>query len=322
MSQRDLAAELRAARIPAPSHVREHVRLIAATASPPPRRIPWRRAFVVALPLAAAVAAVVVVTRPTSQHQATPPLVEHGVPTTLQPQTKQFQAQGRAASTAPAPSPTRAQKYGAYIALRVATRAAVSDGVKRALAITTSLGGYPVSVNASTEDTGASADLTLKVPRRNVTQAITRLSALGTITGEQVDVQDAQAGINSTDRLLARLQKQLTALRAQEQTDAVKQQIASLTARVERLQRQEAATLRATHYATINLHMATKPVAPPHKHHGHGPLYGLGVAFRWIGIGAVYGLALGVPLLLLIALGWFATRAVRRRREDALLNRA
>ena len=321
MSQRDLAAELRAARIPAPDHVREHVRLIAATAAPPPRRVTWRRAFVVALPLAAAVAAVVVVTRPSNEHRATP-LIEHGgVATTLQPQAKSFQAQGRSAA-APAPSPTRAQKYGAFLSLRIATRAGVSDGVKRALAITSSLGGYPVSVNASTSGDGASADLALKVPRSNVTQAITRLSAIGTIMGEQVNVQDAQAGLNTTARLIARLQKQLTALRAQEQTDAVKQQIAALTARVVRLQRQEAATLRATHYATVRLHMATKPVAPPHKHHGHGPLHGLGVAFRWIGIGAVYGLALGVPLLLLIALGWFATRAVRRRREDELLNRA
>ena len=75
-------------------------------------------------------------------------------------------------------------------------------------------------------------------------------------------------------------------------------QIAALTTRIERLQRAEAATLRAARYATVSLHLATPaPVVP--KHHGHGPLHGLGVAFRWIGIGAVYGLALGVPALVL-----------------------
>ena len=42
------------------------VRLIAAAAPAPPRRITWRRAFVVAVPIAAAVAATIVFTRPTN----------------------------------------------------------------------------------------------------------------------------------------------------------------------------------------------------------------------------------------------------------------
>ena len=52
---------------------------------------------------------------------------------------------------------------------------------------------------------------------------------------------------------------------------------------------------------------------------GPGPLHGLGVAFHWIWIGAVYALALGGPLLLLLGLAWLAARAVRRHRENALL---
>jgi uncharacterized protein DUF4349 len=325
MSQRDLAAELRAARIEAPDHVREQVRLIAASAAPPARRLTWRRALVVALPAAAAIAAAVIVARPSTDHRATP-VVVHGETAPAAQQGKAFRAQAQPnsadAGRAPAPSQTRAQTYGAYLSLRISTRDGVSDGVKRALAIASSLGGYPVSVHASTATAGASADVTLKVPRTHVAQAITRLSALGTIVGEQVDVQDAQAGLNATDRLIARLQRQLAELRAQEQTDAVRRQLAAITARIATLQRQEAAKIRATHYATIRLHLATKPVAVPPKHHGHGPLHGLGVAFRWIGIGAVYALALGGPLVLLIGLTWLAARTIRRRREDALLNRA
>jgi hypothetical protein len=155
-----------------------------------------------------------------------------------------------------------------------------------------------------------------------VTEAISRLSALGTIVAEQVDVQDVQAGLNATDRRIARLQKQLAVVRAQDvQTDAVKRQIAALTARIERLQRQEAATVRATRYATVHLHLGTEAaVAPPHR--GHGPLHGLVVAFRWIGIGLVYALALGGPLVVLVLLAWLAARTIRRRREEALLNQA
>src|SRR5438876_36394 len=98
------------------------------------------------------------------------------------------------------------------------------------------------AAHASTAGRAASADLTLKVPRAHVAQAISRLSALGTIVGEQVDVQDAQAGLNATTLRIARLQRQLADLRAETvQTDAVKQQIAALTARIEALQRQQAA---------------------------------------------------------------------------------
>jgi Domain of unknown function (DUF4349) len=324
MSQRDLVAELRGARLAAPAHVREQVRLIAASATPPPRRFTWRRALVVALPVAAAVAAVVVVTRPAGRPAAQP---EQSVVLRAQAQTATV-AHGSIAAApkaldrlAPAQNPNRAQRYEAYLALRVHSGDGVSNGVKRAQQIITSLGGYSLSVQAASESEAASADLTLKVPRVHVQEAITRLSALGTITGEQVEIQDVQAGLNATDRLIARLQRQVRDLRTQAQTDAVTRQIAAITARIERLQRQERATLRETHYATVQLHLATKSAASPKKHH-HGPLHGLGVTFRWIGIGAVYALALGTPLLVVLLLLWLAARSIRRRREDALLSRA
>jgi hypothetical protein len=150
---------------------------------------------------------------------------------------------------------------------------------------------------------------------------MTRLAQLGTITAENVDVQDVQAGLNATDRRIARLQSELRTLRAAQQTPRVQQKIAALTAQVQRLQRSEHLTLQQVALATISLHLQTKnAVVTPKKKHGHGPLHGLGVAFRWIGIGAIYALALGTPLAILLALLWLAARAVRRRREDALLS--
>jgi hypothetical protein len=70
----------------------------------------------------------------------------------------------------------------------------------------------------------------------------------------------------------------------------------------------------------VSLQLTTK--APAIKRDKPGPLHGLGTAFRWIGIGAVYVLALGTPAVLLITLVWFAVRALRRRREAQLLSRA
>src|SRR5947207_3913863 len=76
MSQLDLVAELRGARLPAPPELRERVRLIAAAgAGDRRRRLTRRRALVIAVPLAATLAAVVVITRP-SHHQTA---VDEGV---------------------------------------------------------------------------------------------------------------------------------------------------------------------------------------------------------------------------------------------------
>ncbi|HZT92642.1 MAG TPA: DUF4349 domain-containing protein [Gaiellaceae bacterium] len=338
MSQRDLVAELRAARPVAPAAVRERVRLVAASAPPAsPRRLTWRRAALVALPVAAGLAAAAVLTRPghhpavrsagpaptLGRRAASPPLAAGRAPS-LRPYGKAWANAGagsaRAVITVPIPQ-GRATRVGAYLALRVASAAAVSDDVKRAVRVATSLGGYASSVHASTAVRTGVADLTLKVPRGSVAEATTRLAALGTITAENVDVQDVQAGINETDARIAKLQAQLHELRAQQQTPTVQQKITALTAQVQRLQRSEHQTLQSVALATIAVHLQTKNAAVAvHRHHGHGPLHGLGVAFRWIGIGAIYALALGTPLAAVIALLWLGARAVRRRREEALLS--
>jgi len=320
MSQRDLVAELRASRITSPDQVRERVRLIAAADTRPPRRFTARRALVIALPVAAALAAAIVFTQP--RHQAQEQRVAHGEvaapATALQAQTDSGAA--KLAPITPAPPAGRVVNYDAFLSLRVPTSNEISNAVKRALHVAASLGGYPTSVHAETKAKRGTADLTLKIPRQHVQEAVTRLSALGTITAEQVDLQDLQAGINATNREIARLQKQLAALRAEPQTPLTERKIAALTARIASLQRGTADTRRTAHYATVNLHLAT-PSTAAHATH-HGPLHGLGVALRWIGIAAVYVLALGLPALLLVAVGWLAVRTIRRRRENALLSRA
>ena len=323
MSQRDLVAELRGARIGAPPEVRAHVQLIAAADTTRKRpTFTWRRALVLAVPVAAAIGAAIVLTRPSHSPPVAVPVergIQHGADSAAT-QGKAFSTPAVPAPLAPAPSTTRVQRYGAYLALRVAGPDGVSAGVKRALRIVKSLGGYAGSVHATTTGTAGSADLTLRVPRTHVQEAIARLSALGTITAEQVDVQDLQTGLNTTDRKIARLQRQVAALRAQPPSDANTIRIAALVRQIHGLQRAEAATIRTARYATIRVHLGTAVPKPAPAH--HGPLHGLRVVFRWIGIGAVYVLALGAPLLLVGWLVWIAARTIRRRREDALLSRS
>jgi hypothetical protein len=337
MSQRDLAAELRAARITAPSELRERVRLIAAADTTPTRRFTWRRALVIALPVAAAIAASIVFTRP-SDHRATGTQTVIHSPAVAQQGSAKSAHGGFAAGVAPTvttdsatgagatrmsvpTTPGRVQTYGASLSLRLTSATAVSDGVKSTLRIASSLGGYPASVHASSEAKVASADLVLKIPRAHVQEAIARLSALGTITSENVDIQDKTAALNATDRKIARLQKQLRELRAQTPSATTSKRIAALESQIARLQRASAATKRRAHYATVQLHLTSAKAIVPHKQ-DHGPLHGVVVALTWLGIGAVYALAIGTPLAVLALLLWLAARVVRRRREDALLSRS
>jgi uncharacterized protein DUF4349 len=315
MSQRDLVAELRAAHVEAPPEVRERIRLIAAAAPAPPRRITWRRSLVVLVPVAAAIAATLVVTRP-AQHRQT--ALEH-VPGRVTIAPNVGAATDKAAKALAVPSPTnRVQKYEATLSLRVEHSGDVSDGVKRALRIATSYGGYSSSVHAETHGSRAVADLTLRIPRSRIQEAMAKLAQLGTITDENVSTVDQTALLDTTDRTIARLQKQLATLRAEPKSDANDRRIAALVARVERLQRGEATTRRNAHFATVHLHLETPAVVVLQKH-GHGPLHGVGVALTWLGIGAVYALAIGVPVAIVLLLLWLALRTVRRRRENALL---
>jgi hypothetical protein len=330
MSQPDLINRLRDAHVTAPPELRERVRLVAAQAATPPRRLNWRRASLVLVPVAIA-AAVAVAVLPRGGKQAMPQPVpyERTAPATDQAigSLSAGAATSKAAPTLPGASTKRLQQYSASLALRLATPAAVSDTASRSLRIAAILGGYPRSVDLDAAGKTGYANLVLRVPRPHLQEAVQRISGLGTVTGAHVQIQDLQARVSATDRLIDRLQRRLGVLRTRlaeastpQERDRAQRQIDALTRRIERLQQGKADTVRASRYATLQVQLATPPPTPRHEA-GHGPLHGLGVAFHWLWVGAVYAVALVAPFVLLLALGWLAVRAVRRRREEALLSR-
>ncbi len=331
MSQLDLIAHLRETRPVAPAELRERVRQIAAQAPAPRSRVTWRRALVVLVPVAAAAAlAAAFLPRGSNEGGNETAAIERSLPHAAKSRTQaqdfslgapsaKVVAGSALSPTTPPPSGTRAQRYSATLTLRLPTANAVSAATTRALRIVASLGGYPQTVRVDAARKDANAYLVVKVPRSRVQDAVRRLGALGTVVGENVSIQDLQAGVDTTSRTIARLQTKVNGLRAQPQTDEVKSQIASLAHRLERLRLARAATLRAAQYATVELRLATPPAAAPQEHE-NGPLHGLGVVFGWIAIGAVYALALGTPLALLVLLGWLLFRGIRRRREERLLS--
>ncbi len=319
----DLFAELRATRPAAPAELRERVRAIAATVPGPRRRLTWRRAAVVLVPAVLAVAVGGVVLGREGGRQAQ----NGGIAT---PATER--AAGSLGATkatpgggaldgaiAPAPSRTRLQDYDATLRLHVRDANTLSDATKRAVRVATSLGGFASVAQVNVDGGEGDALLKLRVPVTKVQVALQRLAELGTITGESVHVSDVQPQVDATDRKIARLQRQLAALRAQTATPALQRQIEALTAQVERLQRGRAGTVRQARLATIQLELTTRVPAATPEPAEHGPLHGAIVALTWIGIGALYALIVAGPVLLLVLALWLAWRAARRRSERKLL---
>ena len=324
MSQPELLAELQQTRPAAPAELRERVRAIAVTVPAPPRRRPtWRSAALVLVPAVLAVAVGGVLLGRDGGRQAR----NGGVATfgteraTVAPPAAKAApgAAGLDRAIAPAPSRTRLQDFDATLRLHVEDANALSDATKRAVRVATSLGGFASVAQVDVDGRQGDALLRLRIPVTKVQTALQRLTELGTITGESVQIKDVQPQVNAVDRRIARLQRQLAALRAQPQAPALERRIAALTAQVERLQRGRAAAVRQARLATIQLELTTRtPTAKP-KPAEHGPLHGAVVALTWLGIGALYALIVGGPLLLLGLAVWLGWRVSRRRSERKLL---
>ena len=346
MTSADLIAELQAARPTADAGLRERVLELAATA-PPRRSSPFerlsrlslRRFALVAVPATAvvlvALAGGIGVVDPSSRPGATTSResLEFGQPATTPSASQRAlapQPKAGAATDAATPAPTagRAQRYSAQLTLSVEDVDGLSDATQQALRITRDLGGYVVSVSYATSDTGVST-MTLKVPTASVQQAIVRLTGLGTIVSQQVQIDDLQGQVDELTKQENVLLERIAKLSARIADPGVDPEVkATLEARRDAA-RSQLAQVRAAkaqvaaeaRYATIQLTLQTEksstvPATPS----------------RWDDTvdraGEILAVEAMVVLTLLVVLGpialvaaavWLAVRGVRRRRDDELL---
>ena len=214
MSQRDdLLTQLREARPMAPAELREHVRRIAEEAAPAPRRA----THVAARPRGRRAGRRCGRRRrdplPGREQPAVPqppPELAYAAAGPRRPRpSSQLQTPSRVAA-APRPTrqrspprPDRVQRITTSLELRLPNTQAVSDATKQAVAITRALGGYPKALNVDAEGRTGYASLVLRIPKQNVQRAVSRLSGLGTIVGENVQIQDIQAQVDATARKIA-----------------------------------------------------------------------------------------------------------------------
>jgi hypothetical protein len=205
---------------------------------------------------------------------------------------------------------------------------ALSGATQQALRITRDLGGYLVTASYATSDSGVSS-LTLKVPTANVQDAIVRLSALGKIVAQQVQIDDLQGQIDELTKRETALRERIARLSARLADPALDAETrATLEARRDAA-RSELAQARAAHaqvaaqarYATIQLRLQTSqsaivPASPSRWDTGLDRAREILTLEAMI---VLYALVLVGPLLVLGLLTWLGRRGLRRREEERIL---
>jgi Domain of unknown function (DUF4349) len=344
MTVSEIVDELRATRPRAGEPLRLHVLTLAsgpAPAEPSLRdRLRRHRRLTLLVPaaagLAVATAIAIGVTRPqpATRDAGSPP-------TTAEPAADQSMPFGAESATAPpntaagsalkatTPGTTagRAQRYVASLTLAVEDTDALSEATQRALVIARDLGGFVGAVRYATGQEGT-ASLTLRVPSARAGDAVTRLSELGTIVAQNVQIDDLQQSLDDFDTAIqqlrgriARLTTRLTTERLDPPTRArLLEERAQAQAQLRQLRTSRAATSAEARFATIQLELQTEDTGAAAP--GSRLDRALGRALEVLAWEAIGALALAValaPLAVLAAAVWGARRARRRRDEDHLL---
>jgi ribosomal protein L29 len=223
----------------------------------------------------------------------------------------------------------RAQEWDVSLELAVRDNRSLSDASAEAIRTTRSLGGFVVSSNVATQGSGGRADLVLRIPQRRVQDAIAQFSELGTITGQQVTVQDRQADLDRLAKRIDTLRIQLAAVRAQlaqgglSEVDRLR-----LELRRQRLQgelnqqtRQRTGIASEVALAEFSLTLQTKRAAAVA---GESRIDdAIGNAVEVLSVAAAVGLFLLIvlaPLAVIAALLLVGRRSLRRREEERLLD--
>ena len=307
------------------------------------RLLPRRRAFAIAIPFAAAAAvasagvigivqsgrnpdATLAVREAPPQASATQKVGVEAAPT--YGGTATGTAGDAATASTPGPTTGRAQRVTANLTIEVEDTDALSDATQKALQTTRSLGGYVVSVSYATSTDGTAA-LTVRVPTARVQEAITRLSSLGTIVAQQVQIDDLQESIDALAKQVAGLQERIARLTAQlEGTSLDAETRATLEAR-RKAARAELASVRATkasqtaesRLATIQLALVTDRAAavPGTPSRFDRALDDVVEILALEGLVVLFALVIAGPFVLVGLAAWWGRRALLRRENERLL---
>ena len=363
-----LLDELTVGEIAPPAELRERVRSLSATpavAPPAPRRLPRLSLAPAALRLAPvlggglAIAAVIAGVAHHADARPTPERVRRSEPEggrsgagspssdsaarATRPCSSR-RSQPATTSQAPRPGATprpprrRCPTGSAHRTTppRCGSRSAASRELSRStqtvLDTVRSLGGAVETVDYGTPSAGSgSALIDLRVPVARAQEALTRFSSLGTITAQQVQIRDLQAGLDQESNRARALRHRIELLKAKllsptltaEDRATLEGRLADSQTALESVLRGIHATQQRAAFARFSLELDTgrgTAVAPPAQ---PGAFEGtaddaLGV-ISVVGRGALFAAIVGGPFLLIAGGAWWLARRVRRRAARRLL---
>jgi hypothetical protein len=176
-------------------------------------------------------------------------------------------------------------------------------------------GGYVVWANLSTPAKSGDSELQLQIPIGHVQAAITAFSGYGTLLAQRIRLKDLQ---QRADSLAARIQRLRARIARGEGT-------AQDRARLAQLLRARASTVKRAQMASLALTMVVgkakrAAAAPPSRFHRTLDDAG-SVLVRELEL-LLYALVVAGPLLAIGGAGILASRSVRRRSDERLLERS
>jgi Domain of unknown function (DUF4349) len=183
----------------------------------------------------------------------------------------------------------------------------------------------------ATHERGGEARLVLRVPSRRVQEAIARLSDLGTITAQQVAIQDRQDELDRLRRRIDNLRVQRAEvnlrLRTEELTPPERLRLElrrqRLTGLINSLTATRNGVTREVAMAEVSLTVRTgKPAAAPAEGRIEGAARDALRVLAIAGAVAVFLLIVLSPVSALVLVAWLARRSLRRRQEERLLEQA
>lgn len=231
------------------------------------------------------------------------------------------------------PPGQRLAHHTATMRLRVSDLDELSRTTREAMRIARSLGGFVASVDYATPkgDEG-DASLTLRVPTSKIQQAIARLSDLGVIVSQHIQIQDVQNRVNDdTDaiarhrRTIRRYQAQLERPISEDERFRIELALEQARASLRRVTERRSGTVRRARLAVVSVSLTTREgeqVVPPAPGRIERAVRNAATVLAKELAALVYVLIVLSPLILLGAVALVATRAHRRRFDQRLLEQA
>jgi Domain of unknown function (DUF4349) len=237
---------------------------------------------------------------------------------------------GALAAPTVAPDATRAQEWDVTLELALRDNARLSEASADAIRTTRELGGFVVSSTVSTEGRNGNARLLVRVPQRRVQEAIALFSDLGTITGQQVSVQDRQGELDRLARRIDTLRIQIAELNAKlAQPGLTEAERLRLELQRRRLQgqlnqrtRQRSSVASEVAMAEFDLTLRTQRAAAVGEKSRFDDAVGDAVGVLAVAAAvAIFLLIVLAPLAVVVLVALLVRRSFRRRGEERLLDR-